>query len=230
MTKIVKIKGMNLEGVFEIFLDDGSKKLATRNLTPGIYTYDEKAFEINDVEYRTWNPHKSKLASAILNGLNTWGFKVDSSVLYLGASTGTTVSHISDICEEGFIFALEYSARSVRTLLKNMENRYNVIPYIGDARFPETYTHLLPLVDVIYCDVAQPNQSELFVKNLKVFLKDDGVGYIAIKARSIDVTRAPTEIFSSEKKYIEEQGFEVIEEIDISTHAKDHVMFVVKKS
>lgn len=49
------------------------------------------------IEYRAWNPFRSKLAAAILGGVDQIHIKPGCKVLYLGAASGTTVSHVSDI-------------------------------------------------------------------------------------------------------------------------------------
>ena len=84
-----------------IFYKDG--EIATRNLSPGIRVYDERLIQDGEEEYRIWNPRRSKLAAALLNGLEGLDLYNDSKVLYLGASTGTTVSHISDISLGKFV-------------------------------------------------------------------------------------------------------------------------------
>lgn len=99
-----------------IFYKDG--EIATRNLRPGIKVYDERLIQEGDEEYRIWNPRRSKLAAALLNGLEMLDLNNDSKVLYLGASTGTTVSHISDICDEGLIYAVEFSPVSMKKLVR----------------------------------------------------------------------------------------------------------------
>lgn len=76
--------------------------LGTRNLVIGESVYGEKRVSIeNDdkekVEYRIWNPFRSKLAASILGGLDDIHIKPGSKLLYLGAASGTTVSHCSDI-------------------------------------------------------------------------------------------------------------------------------------
>ena len=48
-------------------------------------------------EYRAWNPFRSKLAAAIVGGIEHIHMKPGSKVLYLGAASGTTVSHVSDL-------------------------------------------------------------------------------------------------------------------------------------
>ena len=53
--------------------------------------------KIGKIEYRVWNPFRSKLAAAILGGVDKIHIKPGSKVLYLGAASGTTVSHVADI-------------------------------------------------------------------------------------------------------------------------------------
>ena len=71
--------------------------LVTRNLTPGRTYYGEPTFTVDGAEYRSWNPTRSKLAAAVMKGISTMPVKPGSSVLYLGAASGTTVSHVSDV-------------------------------------------------------------------------------------------------------------------------------------
>jgi fibrillarin-like rRNA methylase len=49
------------------------------------------------IEYRVWNPFRSKIAAAIVGGIENIYFKPGSKLLYLGAASGTTVSHCSDL-------------------------------------------------------------------------------------------------------------------------------------
>lgn len=49
------------------------------------------------IEYRVWNPFRSKLAAAILGGVDQIHMSPGSKVLYLGAASGTTVSHVADV-------------------------------------------------------------------------------------------------------------------------------------
>ena len=147
--------------------------LATRNLTPGKRFYGEQLLDVKDVEYRSWSPYRSKLAAAILRGLNELPLCDGDKVLYLGVASGTTCSHISDIVgEDGHIWGVEFASRPIRDLIQNLTNtRKNISPIFGDARLPGIYAALVPKVDIIYSDVAQPNQAEIVVKNAKVFLK-----------------------------------------------------------
>ncbi|WP_423792882.1 fibrillarin-like rRNA/tRNA 2'-O-methyltransferase [Methanocaldococcus indicus] len=202
-------------------------KLATKSIDKGKRVYDEKIIKVDGEEYRVWNPYKSKLAAAILKGLKTLPIKRDSKILYLGASAGTTPSHVSDIADKGVIYAVEYSPRILREMLSSCKNRKNLIPILGDANKPQEYSYI-ERVDILYEDVAQPNQAEILIKNAKFFLKKDGYAMIAIKARSIDVTKEPKEIFKEQKEILEKYGFKVLEEIDIEPYEKDHILFLCR--
>ncbi len=211
-----------------IFYKDG--EIATKNLTPGIKVYDEKLIQDGEEEYRIWNPRRSKLAAALLNGLEGLDLKNDSKVLYLGASTGTTVSHISDICDDGLIYAVEFSPVSMKKLVRLSQRRSNIAPILADATKPKYYLNKVEKTDLVYCDVAQEKQSELFMDNMDLFLKEDGLGLITIKARSIDVIQKPKKIFKDEAKKIKENGYSILEKIKSEPYEKDHIAFLVEKS
>uniref|UniRef100_A0A8C2Y571 rRNA 2'-O-methyltransferase fibrillarin n=1 Tax=Coturnix japonica TaxID=93934 RepID=A0A8C2Y571_COTJA len=159
--------------------------LVTRNMVPGESVYGEKriADGENKVEYRAWNPFRSKLAAAILGGIDQIHIKPGAKVLYLGAASGTTVSHVSDIVgPEGLVYAVEFSHRSGRDLINVAKKRTNVIPVIEDARHPHKYRMLIGMVDVIFADVAQPDQSRIVALNAHNFLRNGGHFVISIKA------------------------------------------------
>lgn len=213
----------------EIFQKDGN--IATKNLNPGIKVYDEKLIQEEDgTEYRLWNPRRSKLAAALLNGLYDLKIENDSKILYLGASTGTTVSHISDIAYDGLIYAVEFSPVSMKKLVRLSQKRKNIAPLLADATKPKYYLNKVEKVDLVYCDVAQEKQSELFMKNMDLFLKEDGQGLITIKARSIDVIQKPKKIFKEEEKKIKANGYSILEKIKLEPYEKDHIAFLVEKS
>lgn len=201
-------------------------QLATINLTPGKKVYGEKLVKSKDREYRLWNPRRSKLAAAILNGLEIFPFHDNSRILYLGASTGTTPSHISDITLNGLIYCVEFSPRMMRKLVNLSQIRTNLIPVLDDAAKPGNYLHLVEKVDVLYSDVAQTNQTEIFMDNMRLFLKEEGIGFLMLKARSIDVTRNPEEIYREEESRLKTAGFRVLEKIDLEPYEKDHMAFV----
>jgi fibrillarin-like pre-rRNA processing protein len=162
-----------------------------------------------------------------MNGLRNWPFKEDSNVLYLGASTGTTVSHVSDIAKNGRVYAVEFSEVSMRKLIELAKRRSNITPLLQDARKPEDYQYLVGDVDVIYQDVAQPDQADILIKNARIFLKPRDYAVICIKARSIDTTREPVGVFKEEKKKLE-NAFEVLEEINLSPYDKDHRLMLLR--
>lgn len=212
------------ENVYQV-----DNNIATVNLTPGVQVYQEKLLEYEDKELRLWNPRRSKLAASIIKGLHTFPFKKDSKVLYLGASAGTTPSHISDICTDGRIYCIEFSPTMMRDFLEVSKKRENLIPLLEDATRPHNYQHLIEKTDIIYSDVAQATQTKLFLDNFKLFAKKDCIGILMIKARSIDVTMKPNEIFKQEKKKLKEGGLKVIEEIKLDPYEKDHIAFICEK-
>lgn len=184
------------------FQVEGEKKLATENLIPGNQVYNEKLVKIKGTEYRIWNPFRSKLAATIMNGLKDFPFMQKSSVLYLGVSTGTTISHISDIVgQNGIIFGVEHTSRVARDFLDRVaSHRKNIIPIIQDARKPQEYFSVFKKVDVTYVDIAQPDQTDIAIDNCKIYLKSNGYLFLVIKTRSIDVTKDPKKIISNEIK------------------------------
>lgn len=206
-----------------------NEQTITKNLVPGKKVYGERLFEEDEIEYRIWNPNRSKLAAAYLNGLEL-DILSNSIILYLGASTGTTVSHISDIVNEGLIYAAEFSPVSMRKLVRLCKDRPNILPILADATKPKKYINMLEKVDFVYCDVAQPKQTEAFMNNVNLFLKEDSLAMIMIKSRSIDVNQKPQKVFKQEEKKLKEKGFSIVEKIKLEPYEKDHVCFLVKKA
>lgn len=208
---------------------EGQQKLATENLVPGNQVYNEKLIYKNKIEFRLWDPFRSKLAAAILNGLKTFPFKEGSTVLYLGASTGTTVSHISDMVgPRGIVFGVEHASRVARDFLDRVaSHRKNIIPIMQDARRPKEYFSVFGKVEIIYCDIAQPDQTEIAIANCKQFLKKGGLMFLVIKTRSIDVTKSPNRIVEEESKKLEEL-FDILQTIDLHPYDKDHAMVIAR--
>lgn len=209
------------------FQIDGEKKLATENLVPKNQVYNEKLVKIKGTEYRIWNPFRSKLAATIMNGLRDFPFMQKSSVLYLGVSTGTTISHISDIVgQNGIIFGVEHTSRVARDFLDRVaSHRKNIIPIIQDARKPQEYFSVFKKVDVAYVDIAQPDQTDIAINNCKMYLKSNGYLFLVIKTRSIDVTKDPKKVISNEIKKLESL-FEVKQIINLHPYDKDHVIVI----
>ena len=209
------------------FQIDGEKKLATENLVPKNQVYNEKLVKIKGTEYRIWNPFRSKLAATIMNGLRDFPFMQKSSVLYLGVSTGTTISHISDIVgQNGIIFGVEHTSRVARDFLDRVaSHRKNIIPIIQDARKPQEYFSVFKKVDVAYVDIAQPDQTDIAIDNCKMYLKSNGYLFLVIKTRSIDVTKDPKKVISNEIKKLESL-FEIKQIINLQPYDKDHAIVI----
>ena len=206
-------------------------KLYSKNLNIGKRVYGERLIHYNDIEYREWDPFRSKLAALVLDNPISNLFSEDMNCLYLGASSGTTVSHLSDILHSGVIFAVEFSERSMRQLIQNTSKRGNVIPIPGDARYPETYgRYIFTEVDLIYQDVAQPRQSKIALAHCNYYMKEGGLLVIAIKSQSIDSIKKSELIYSQEEKILENGGYEIVERIDIHKYAANHVIFIAKKA
>jgi fibrillarin-like pre-rRNA processing protein len=211
----------NYNGVY--FIED---HIATKNLIRGQKVYGEKLVEVEDQEYRIWEPRRSKLGAAIMNGMKIFPFEEDSKILYLGASAGTTPSHISDIAYNGSIWCVEFSPRMMRKMVEVSKTRKNLIPILGDATKPRRYAQIMERVDIIYSDVAQPKQSELFMDNMNLYLNPGGTGILMIKARSIDVTKTPKKIFKEEESKLKTGGFRILEKIKLEPYEKDHLALV----
>ena len=206
--------------------------LFTKNLTPGKTFFDEititKKFDNKQVELRHWDYTRSKLGAAIALKISQLGLFEDSKVLYLGASHGFTPSFVSDIVgSKGFVFCLDFAPRVVRDLYLLCQYRTNMAPIIADANQPEEYEHLIPEVDVIFMDIAQRNQVEIFLKNIK-FLKKNGFALLALKARSIDVTKKPKHIFKEARAELEKH-ITIVDYKELDPYEKDHCFFVCKR-
>jgi fibrillarin-like pre-rRNA processing protein len=220
------------KGVFWATLEGGSVKLATKNLAPTRSVYGEILVSDGEVEYRTWDAYRSKLAAAILKNLQTLPIQPGKTVLYLGSASGTTASHVSDILEEqGRVYCVEFAQRSMRELIDTLcAHRSNVYPILSDARLPEKYKSLVSAVDVIYSDVAQPEQARILADNAEVFLKPKGSALIAIKSRSVDVTMEPTNVFKQEIEILRKRNFTVAQTVRLEPYERDHALVLVNRA
>lgn len=217
--------------IYQIILEDGSRRLATKNVAPGRNVYGERLIRFEGAEYRVWDAFRSKLAAAILKGLDTVPIRPDHQVIYLGAASGTTASHVSDIVgEKGHVYCVEFASRSIRDLVENVcTHRPNMSPILEDARLPEKYSMLIQRkVEDIYCDIAQPEQARVLADNADLFLKEHGWIMLAVKAQSIDVTKEPTEIYKAEVRVLERRRFHVKEVVQLEPYDKAHAMIVAQ--
>ena len=217
---------------FNVFMSGPKEKsrLYTRNKDRGNRVYGEKLIIYKENEYREWDTFRSKLAALILeNPINNF-ITDDLNCLYLGASSGTTISHLSDIVTNGIIYGVEFADRSIRQLIQNTSRRKNIIPIFADARYPDKFAKsIFSKIDLIYQDVSQPNQAEIALNNSNYYLKDSGLLVLAVKSQSIDSIQKSEYIYDQEKKILEKGGYEIIESINIHRYAANHIVLLVKK-
>lgn len=219
----MSIRPAGLAGVFT----DGSW-FYTRNLVRGVSVYGEGLVEDGGTEYRRWDANRSKLATYLKKGGRVWPFGPSTSQLYLGAGSGTTVSHLSDLSPSGSIVAVEMSPRVFRDLVRLAERRRNVLPVLGDASKLKTYRGHVGLVDVLYQDVAQRDQEQIFSGNLE-FLRPGGTGFLMIKARSVDVAADPASVFESARNTLATKEVEILDLRPLDPFEADHAALVVRK-
>jgi fibrillarin-like pre-rRNA processing protein len=218
--------------IYQVTLENGAQRLATRNLVPSRTIYGERLIRFKSVEYRVWDAFRSKLAAVILKGVQTVPIKPGHRVLYLGAASGTTASHVSDIIgEKGHVYCVEFASRSLRDLVDNVcAYRLNMSPFLEDARLPERYAMFIPgKVDCIYCDIAQPEQAKVLADNADVFLKEHGWVMLAVKSQSIDVTKEPAEVYQQEARVLKNRGFGIKEIVRLEPYDKAHAMIVAQR-
>ncbi|GMM52868.1 rRNA methyltransferase [Starmerella bacillaris] len=218
-----------------IFIGRGKEDmLLTKNLTPGENVYKEKLVSVDDAdgtktEYRVWNPFRSKLAAGVLGGLDDIFMGPGKKVLYLGAASGTSVSHVADLVgPEGVVYAVEFSHRPGRDLITMAKKRPNVVPIIEDARHPQKYRMLVGMVDCVFADVAQPDQARIIALNSHMFLKDGGGVVISIKANCIDSTVDAETVFAREVQKLREERIKPMEQLTLEPYERDHCIVVGK--
>ena len=191
-------------------------RLATRG--PPVYG------EPTDGEWRVWDAGRSKLGAMLELGMDA-GLSGGDRVLYLGAASGTTASHVADFC--GPTYAVEFAPRPVRDLIGVAEDRDRFFPLLKDARKPETYAHVVESdLDAVVQDVATRGQAQVARRNRR-FLADDGRLVLALKARSEDVTADPADVFAAARSELEED-FEVLETERLDPYHDDHLGLVAR--
>ena len=217
--------------IFEVYeSSERRRQLYTINLVAWQQVYGERLVNENGIEYREWDAFKSKLAATILKGSPNIGIRKGDAVLYLGSASGTTVSHVSDIVgNDGFVFAVDIAPRVMRDLIFLCYGRKNIAPILADANKINKLIERVCAVDVVYQDVAQKSQVDIFLKNVNLFLKQDGYALLAVKARSIDVTKNPKLIFKEVKEKLE-KTLTIIDYRELEPFQKDHCMFICKKN
>lgn len=174
---------------------------------------------------RVWDPFRSKLAALYYTGTGvelTPGMRV----LYLGAANGTTVSHVADYTD--VVYAVEFAPRPMQDLLEVARRRPNLVPIMADASRPELYAPLVEAVDLLYQDVAQPDQAAILIRNC-VFLRPGGMAILMLKTRSVDIRKSPEEVFRDTIAELAAAGLTVVESVWLSPYHKDHAAIVCSK-
>jgi fibrillarin-like pre-rRNA processing protein len=215
-----------------LILDGRQPRIFTKNLTPGRTFFDqENLLQEGNAEYRELDPRHSKLGAALARGCQQFGIKEGSVILYLGASHGYTPSFVSDmIGAAGVLYCLDVAPRVVRDLVFVCEERSNMVPILANASQPQSYAWRITAADVVFQDIAQRDQIDIFLKNLDLYLKVGGFGLLAVKARSIDVLKNPKDLFKDVKRRLEATpGIVIVDYRELDPFEKDHAFFVVKK-
>ena len=232
MAKPVKLGwGVRREGRFGIW---------TRNAVKGVSVRGERRKRDSRIEWRAWDPNRSKVAAALL------GTDYDpadilpepgSTCLYLGASYGGTVSFVHDmICGsqnhlEGQIIAVEIAPRAMRELVALASQRPGLVPVLGDARLPHTVSpYIRGKADWIFQDCSMTDQALAFVKMAGAFLKPGGTGLLSLKAASERSSDGDDDTrFAKAERILEESNLEIVERIDLAGFEEQHVVFHVRK-
>jgi fibrillarin-like pre-rRNA processing protein len=169
-------------------------------------------------EFRIWDPYRSKLAAYYYLG-GEFELTPDLVVLYLGAANGTTVSHVADYA--GTVYAIEFAPRPMQDLVAVARRRNNVVPLMADASRPDRYAPILEVADLMYQDIAQPEQVTIAIRN-SIFLREGGRMLIMLKTRSIDTTEEPGLVLEHSVSELETAGISVLDTKWLHPYHKDH--------
>lgn len=221
------IKPTKLQGLYEGA--GRQRRLYTLSIAPGKSVYGEFVYRDNGEEYREWDPESSKICSALHKGLSQLGFKPGDYVLYLGCASGTTVSHVSDIVgPKGAVYAVDMAPRVLRDMVFVAEDRPNIAPILADANDYRSLAKQVTQADFLFQDIATKDQLGIFLQSVGMFLKSGGFAMLAVKARSIDVTKRPKDIFAQVRKELE-KTLVIVDYRELDPFQKDHCLFMVKK-
>tara|TARA_A100001388_G_scaffold276698_1_gene265168 strand:+ start:17805 stop:18506 length:702 start_codon:yes stop_codon:yes gene_type:complete len=215
------------------------RTLWSRNSTRGKSVGGERRKRDGKIEWRRWDPFRSKVAAALLMTSQKASELLPGpgdTCLYLGASSGTTVSHIHDmVCgsnnhHNGQIIAVEISPRMMRDLSSLAEDRSGLIPILNDARETQSYAPVMrEKAHWIHQDLSIADQAENFISIATSTLKNGGIGLLSLKAASERQFEGDDQSrFSRAEKLIEESELELIEKIDISQYQEQHMVFFVR--
>lgn len=201
--------------------------LFTPNARPGLALHGEALRSIRGIEYREWDPWRSKLAAYILRGGAPVGIGAARRILYLGASHGTTAAHLSELRPGRPLFAVEKSPTSFAALLALARDREDVLPILADAHLPERYRAEVGSVDLLYQDVAQRDQAAIFEENARACLAPGGHGLLMLKLRSVTQARSPGTVLRETRQMLIAAGLKVRASMDLAPFSRDHVALAV---
>ncbi|HKN07166.1 MAG TPA: fibrillarin-like rRNA/tRNA 2'-O-methyltransferase [Thermoplasmata archaeon] len=217
------MKPATWEGVYR-----EGRDLYTVNRIPGTKVYGESLSVSDGIEYRAWDPFRSKLAAFLLKGAPGDVLGQPRTVLYLGAAHGTTASHLSDLWPQATIFAIEKSPTSFAPLLALARTRPGLVPILADAQLPERYQADVGAVDFLYQDIAQRNQAGIYVENARACLAPSGRGILMLKVRSVTQQRPTAAVVREARSALVSAHFAVTCETALSPFSREHVALAVR--
>ena len=205
------------------------KKLATLNNADVNQAYNEIQVEKNGKQYNTWSPYRSKLAAAIINGLEIFPILKKTKILYLNGAIEKTLSHISDIIGvNGKIFILRDINENSKNFLENvMNDRTNVFTITRDNGDPVKFSSKTEMVNVVYVDITQHNETEVAIQNCKRYLRDGGFLMLVVPTKKIDFVNNPNGQNLEEIQKLQ-SSFEIIQQINLTDFFKEHSMIIAK--
>ena len=216
-----------MKQIFPGIFQDG-ERILTKNTVPSFRPFGEDTVKSRGSEFRVWNPCRSKLGAAIAKGISTVPIGEGSKVLYHGAAHGMTPTFVANIVgNSGIVYAVEFSERCFKDLLPLCDKYTNIVPILADSRKPELFSWI-EKGDVVYVDIAQPDETEIAIRNCREFLKSKGYLMIAIKSRSIDITKSPGRIYKEEMEKIKRAGFEIVDWKTLDPMEKAHAFIVAR--
>ncbi len=174
---------------------------------------------------RVWDPYRSKLGALYYKGKGV-ELSPEMRVLYLGAAHGTTVSHVADYVD--IVYAVEIAPRPMQDLLEVSRRRKNIVPIMADAAQPEAYATLIEEVDLLYQDVAQPNQVSIALRN-SGFLKNGGTLILMLKTRSVNVRKEPATVLAEAEAGLAGSGFTILASEWLEPYHRDHAAVICRR-
>jgi len=214
------------------------RTLWTQNAVPGQAVYGESLRKFSGREHRRWDPTRSKLGAAMLRTRDDPAVLLPepgTSLLYLGAGHGTSISHLHDhLCGQGNRFsgrlvAVDLAPRCLRELTHMAASRPGLVPVLGDARQHNAWGILVPhKVDWLFQDVAQAGQVDMFVAACRRFLNVGGQGLLSLKAASERWTgEGEAALFAGVEEQLGAAGFNVVESIELTGYEDNHRLYHV---